>query len=377
MLAAISPKRIGWEPYVHLIWLIFLVFPPIFDPEANPYAWLLIGIIIALFLPIYFWTGLVRGRNKLIGLAALCLLGLVFVRFNYGSTSFFIYASALAAATMPTGQAVRAVVGIVIVFVISVIISGIPWPYTVAAFLPPFLMIFFIGGMNMFYAAKRRADAKLNLAHEEIERLATIAERERIARDLHDLLGHTLSVITLKSELARKLLTKDASKAQQEIGEVERISRDALAEVRAAVSGYRSKGFSEALTHAKRALEPAGVSFSFAGDPSVLTPLQESTLSLVLREAVTNILRHAEATRCSVALTEDSKKVTLEISDNGKGRQGAAIGNGLSGIAERVSHLEGNLNISSDHGMQLTIELPIEPIEVVAERAHSQTATAL
>ena len=374
MLIAVSPKRIGWEPYLHLFWLGFMVLQPIADEDFTRRGWLFTFLLIAAFLPLYFWSFNQRSRAALPGFAGLVLLGMVGMPINSGSCVFFIYAAGGTAHRVKPRQAMFAILLILACVALAFAISPIPLPSRLWAFFPAAVFVPVMGGLNIFEAERNRNRQKLRVAHDEIEYLATIAERERIARDLHDLLGHTLSVITLKSELAGRLLSKDMSQAQQEISEVERISRDALAEVRAAVSGYRTKGFQETLTNAKLTLEPAGISFSFKGDTAVLTPLQESTLSLVLREAVTNILRHADATRCSVELTQHKKQATLEIADNGKGMRGAAMGNGLSGIRERIAHLGGELKVDSLQGTRLEITLPLEGLK---ESPHSKPVAAL
>ncbi|CAN5874664.1 sensor histidine kinase [soil metagenome] len=358
MRAALSPKKLGWEPDFYLVYLIFLFFQPLFDPERG---WLDLGVIVlllVLFFPAYFWTFGPRRSRVLWSIGVLALLGALGMGFNSGSSVFLIYAAAGAGGRLRPGQAVRVIVGVLALTVVSAVFSPIPLPYRVWAYGPAFLFAPLIGFLNMYQAEKARSNARLRLAQDEIEHLATIAERERIARDLHDLLGHTLSVITLKSELAGRLVGRDAARAQQEIQEVERISREALSEVRAAVSGYRATGFTAELAHAKLALEPAGVSFAFRGDPSVLTPLQESTLCLVLREAVTNIVRHAEATRCFVELSQENGDLRLEIVDNGRGMSRNAAGNGLRGMSERLQLLGGKLDVVSVQGTRLSIRLP-------------------
>ena len=140
------------------------------------------------------------------------------------------------------------------------------------------------------------------MADEEIEHLAKVAERERIARDLHDLLGHTLSLITLKAELARKLVDRDPQRAKQEMLDVEQTSRAALADVREAISGYRGEGLAAELIRARKTLETAGISVDSDIAELPLTPAQETVLALALREAMTNVVRHAQARRCSVQL---------------------------------------------------------------------------
>ncbi|MCA9838098.1 MAG: sensor histidine kinase [Trueperaceae bacterium] len=354
-----SPRRIGWQPYIYLIYLVFLFFQPFFNPDSRWWEFPVIGVLILLFIPLYFWTGSQRGSRGLLGLAAICLLGILGMQVNSGSTVFFIYAAALAGVVSHFRRAVQLLVAVEALVLLTSFFSPIPMPYRIWAFAPAFILVPMIGFLNLFEVEKSRSNAKLRMAQEELEHLATIAERERIARDLHDLLGHTLSMITLKSELAAKLIDKHPDKAKAEMTEVERISRETLSEVRSAVTGFRQKGFMAELASAKLALESAGVSFAFKGDVSLLNALQESTLSLVLREAVTNVIRHSGATRCFAELSSDDKSVQLEISDNGKGFAGTK-GNGLSGIEERIRLLGGELELSGMKGMRLKISFPKE-----------------
>jgi two-component system sensor histidine kinase DesK len=205
----------------------------------------------------------------------------------------------------------------------------------------------------------RRKDQALIRAHEEAERLAAVAERERIARDLHDLLGHTLSVIVLKSELAAKLADRDPARAAAEIREVEQISRQALAEVRRAVHGYRGERLETELASGRRALEAAGVSLVTEGhiDPSALGADEERALALALREAFTNVVRHARATTCRVDLGRDAGRVRLTVSDNGIG--GASPeGAGLAGMRSRLAAVGGGLRRGAGPGMCLVLEVP-------------------
>uniref|UniRef100_UPI002353B7B1 sensor histidine kinase n=1 Tax=Deinococcus geothermalis TaxID=68909 RepID=UPI002353B7B1 len=199
---------------------------------------------------------------------------------------------------------------------------------------------------------QRMTSRRLAEVQAEKEALAADAERERIARDLHDLLGHTLSVIVLKSELASKLAQRDPARAVQEIREVERISREALSEVRAAVSGYRGSGLKAELARAKVALDAAGVRLEYGGQPGPLPPEVEHGMSMVLREAVTNVVRHAHARECRVNITREGERYRLEIADDGVG--GAAPeGTGLTSMRERVRALGGEFTRDGTRGTRL------------------------
>jgi two-component system sensor histidine kinase DesK len=201
----------------------------------------------------------------------------------------------------------------------------------------------------------------LQLSHDEVRRLAATAERERIGRDLHDLLGHTLSLITLKLELSRKLYERaETTAGRREADEAERVARHALAEVRAAVSGIRSADIAAELASAKLLLESSGTHLDYALPPSNLPLEIERGLSLVLREAATNIARHASASHARIAFVSSAERVQLIVSDDGRG--GITVdGNGLCGMRERVRALGGHLALDSsrESGTRLTVSLTL------------------
>ncbi len=219
-----------------------------------------------------------------------------------------------------------------------------------------------LGSVYIHYAQQARLNRKLTLAQEEVEHLAKVAERERIARDLHDLLGHTLSVIVLKSELASRLGEKDPQRAMAEIRDVERISRDALAQVRSAVRGYRPVGLTSELNRTRETLATAGVQVEAALETVPLTPAQESVLALAVREGATNIIRHAQARTCRLGLRSTGSVCELEIADDGRG--GATLnGGGLSGMRQRLEALGGTLEIGGPPGTTLRVRLPLRAPE--------------
>ena len=164
-------------------------------------------------------------------------------------------------------------------------------------------------------------------------------------------------MITLKSQLARKLTVSDPAAAAREMHEVETISRDSLKQVRQAVGGYRAKGLSAEIADAERALKWAGIACEVETDPVALPPRHETALALALREGITNIIRHSGATRVSGRLASCPGDVTLTLTDNGRG--GGAEGNGLAGIRERIEHLGGRFRRSNHDGTTLTVRLPV------------------
>ena len=184
-------------------------------------------------------------------MAALAVAGSLI---NGGASVFVIYAAAIAAYLEPVRRAAVVIAALVGVLVLILAMSTAPQQWRVLALIPTLVFTIVTGAANIVDAERERAQQRLRRADEEIERLAALAERERIARDLHDLLGHTLSVIVVKSELAVRLAESDSPRAAEEMRDVERIGREALGEVRAAVAGYRARGLRGELDGARRRL---------------------------------------------------------------------------------------------------------------------------
>jgi two-component system, NarL family, sensor histidine kinase DesK len=356
----------GWSPLLWIVYLGFFFVDPIMS-HASLRIWLLEGLGAIVFLALYLGLFLLENPLALGHIAGMLVLGLVYQPFNAGACTFFIYAAAMLPFCVETQLAAAgglvAIGGLAAIEGLLLHISG--WTLFYSALFP-----IIIGAGNTFFAERNRMNRKLRKAHEEIEHLAKLAERERIARDLHDVLGHTLSVITLKSELAGKLIERDPRRAAKEIGEVEQISRQALTDVRDAIRGYRAKGLAAELAQAKLTLETAGVAVQCDAATTMQLPaIQESVLSLAVREAVTNVLRHSQAHSCRLRLEQENGSCRLEIRDDGRGGSNGE-GNGLRGMRERVEMLGGTLERSGNSGTTLTITLPLREIagrELVAE----------
>jgi two-component system sensor histidine kinase DesK len=200
-------------------------------------------------------------------------------------------------------------------------------------------------------------------ARDELARNAVAQERLRFARDLHDLLGHSLSLIALKSELAGRLAEIDPTRARAEMADVEAAARRALAEVRDAVSGYRQVSLAQALAEARSALSAAGIALRTPAPGEPLPATVDAVLGWVVREATTNVLRHSGAGLVTVDLVRGDGDATLTVADDGRGTAGTA-GAGLSGLAERVSALGGRLTAGPGpgHGFRLVASLPLAPV---------------
>jgi two-component system sensor histidine kinase DesK len=341
-----------------VLYLGFFFVQPVVDHVSRK-LWLLDGLGAVIFLILYWGIFLLERPRPFVHVGGMVLLGVTFLPFNPGGCTFFIFAAAMIPFLVDTQG--RAIAGLGIIASIAAIegflLRASGWEMFWAAVFPVF-----IGAGNVFFAERNRMNRKLRKANEEIENLAKVAERERIARDLHDVLGHTLSVITLKSELAGKLIDRDPQRAGKEIREVEQISRQALTDVRDAIRGYRSQGLVAELAQAKSTLETAGLTVQCDAATTMKLPaVQESVLSLAVREAVTNVVRHAQARTCRMRLEQQNGSCRLEIHDDGCGSSNGE-GNGLRGMRERVEMLGGTLNRSTEAGTTLTITLPLKQV---------------
>ena len=345
-----------WMPLIWLPFMVWFFVDPLWE-HYGPLGWTINTIAGLAFILLYLQAFSRPEPYRLLSVLAMTTMAAIFVPLNGGAAGLLVYAAAAGGFHTNLRR----------VFWLIALDLGVLGYGTYHLKLPlPFwgsmlLLVILVGFGNHYAALKHCAGEKLKCAQDEIEHLAKVAERERIARDLHDLLGHTLSLITLKAELARKLVDRDPQRAKQEMQDVEHTSRAALADVREAISGYRGQGLTAELLHARRTLETAGITVDCEATEVPLSPAQETVLALALREAVTNVVRHAQAQTCSVRLGRDEQLCTLEIADNGCGADGPE-GNGLRGMRERLEAIGGSLQRQTAAGTRLVIHLPLAPM---------------
>ncbi|MFF7774423.1 sensor histidine kinase [Streptomyces tanashiensis] len=203
---------------------------------------------------------------------------------------------------------------------------------------------------------------QLRATREELARAAVEKERLRFSRDLHDLLGHTLSVIVVKSEAVRRLAPRDLDAALAQVADIESVGRQALTEIREAVTGYREGSLATELDRARDALSSAGIEPVVRRSGPLLEPQTEALLSWVVRESATNAVRHSGASRCEIDLSGSADRVRLTVTDDGRGPADGTPGSGLRGLRERVAAAGGTLDSgpAPRGGFRVTAELPVE-----------------
>jgi two-component system, NarL family, sensor histidine kinase DesK len=359
----------AWVRAGQLLGLTFLIgpFSDLARSSASPVQVAAILITVAAFVALYLvllppvralarrGKPAIRGALGLLAVLAALPLALGAPRSFVG---LFIYVVA-AAGLLVTPQAALAVTAIVAVAIGGGLAATGSDGSAVAAWT---LTVLAIGTVMAALGSALRANRELRAAREELAQAAVSEERLRIARDLHDLLGHTLSLIALKSELARKVLVSDPHRAQVELAEVQAISRQALQEVREALQGYRQRSCADELDRARATLAAAGIDCRVEARAAELPVDVESVLAWAVREASTNVVRHSGARACAITIASDASVVSLQVDDDGALGTGSSDGTGLDGLAERASLLHGKLEAGArpEGGFRLRLTLPLQ-----------------
>jgi two-component system sensor histidine kinase DesK len=371
-----------WRLYQHA-WLVCLFFP-LASLVRGPLEVfrLAVGLAALLFFAIsYTWLmwphpasrgARARAGSRLSFLlfVALSLLVLAFSLVDGPAWLWlFIGVSALAGVLLPMRSAFAAVVVFTLLPLFITIgmyrgVGEIDWWWLIA------LMLLVRGlGLDMIGVARMgSAIRELHTARRELARLAVMEERLRVSRDMHDLLGQTLSTITLKSELARHLVTEEPERCVQELSEIERVARQTLREVREAVAGYRQPKLASELEGACQMLEAAGIEVRIEASKVALPAALDAALAWTVREGVTNVIRHSRVRHCLIQVILKNGRACAEVLNDGDRREQTERtvrpGLGLAGLRERVSalggHMEaGPLTLSGKEHFRVWVELPI------------------
>jgi len=341
-----------------VIWLAILVYPMVVAVRGDD--WLAAAGVLAMaaamtaamLLPPAGGYQLLR----YVLLVPLLVLTLLLGR-DLDSTSGLLVVLPSQAAAMVLPLTLPALAGVVVVSALCIAVLGGHAGMDYSAVATAVTM----SGFAMFLM--RRVFTTINLlreAREELARAAVADERVRFARDLHDLLGHTLSVIVVKAQVVRRLADRDAGQAAAAAADIEAIGRQALVEVREAVTGYRQRSLAAELDSARTALADAGITPVVRRASGELDERADDLLGWAVREGTTNVIRHSAATHCTISLRYDADRVVLRIADDGTGGAGSVAGNGLRGLSERFDAAGGTVHTAATrHGFTLTATVPV------------------
>lgn len=360
----IFPKNTGLSLYV---WIIFCILPFYFIFRSTSTFVVSIGAvaIILFFISyrssfisngwlVFLWTSI----QIIISVAMTILYGYVYFSLF---TSYFIgnIKNKVGFYTFYTIHLISILVAINIGFISKnpMLLSQIPF------ILICILAVILLPHTTYNRNKQEQLEGQLEDANRRIAELGKIEERQRIARDLHDTLGQKLSLIGLKSDLAGKLIQIDPDSAKKELRDIRKTARTALKEVREMVSEMRGTKLEAEITHVRQILKAAEIDLQLVGNfKKTYVPLfVESVLSMCLKEAVTNIVKHSRATTCTICLEQQSNGLLLKVQDNGVGLTATSDfsrGNGLQGIQERLEFLNGSLSIHSDRGTTISMMVP-------------------
>jgi two-component system sensor histidine kinase DesK len=358
-----------WGLVFGTAYLVFLIGPSLAEAQSRRPAASVVPALaaVALFVAVDLWFWATQAyerpvrKRSVAALAVMCAITVGLTIHDAGWVWCFIYCGIAAGATSWNR---RLSIALVVTVLAQLLVIGLVDPAT-RDFLPSLVVIVLTGGIGMVGIGRLiETNHQLREAREEVGRLAVAEERLRFARDLHDLLGHSLSVIVLKSELAGRLSAASPDRAAQEIGDVERVAREALREVREAVAGYRQPGLGQELESAGITLRAAGIDARLQPLAVALSTPLDSTLAWALREGVTNVLRHSRAHEVDLRVERTDDHVSLELLDDGVGCAGGGQGNGLRGLRERVAAREGTLVAGPrpEGGFRLAVTLPLRDL---------------
>lgn len=356
-------KSTGISPY---IWTLLTILPFYFIFHASSAVDVIAGIILTILFFLFYriaylskgWT-IYLWPTLLIGISTIATYAYSYVYFSF-FLSYFI------------GNIKKRIPFFILYFIhLAVTTFVIYFKVIIGDALLikqlPFVLIIWFGVILLPLTIQNRKEKdqlqeKLEDANKRISHLVKLEERQRIARDLHDTLGQKLSLIGLKSDLARKLVYKDPEQARMELKDIQHASRTALNEVRKMVSEMRGIKLKDELLLVQKILGAAEINLtSDIASNLRVSSIVENIISMCLKEAVTNVVRHSHATACSISISQNKKETIMEIKDNGTSPfkdEDTHKGNGLAGMTERLDFINGTLEITANEGTLVKITVP-------------------
>ncbi|MEC1375171.1 sensor histidine kinase [Heyndrickxia oleronia] len=358
----IFPKRYGFFPYMFLVYLALPVFYIAGETGLRRIiGFILLGIFLFTYRQLYFSVSNVVAFSYCLAIQmAIVFLFSMFYDPNLLFMGFF--PANFIGWYFDKKKFKIALISFILMELIPAFYHGLFFS-TNTLYILPFLVIMILSPFGIRSMNKRmELEKQLDQANEKIKELVKREERTRIARDLHDTLGHTLSLITLKSQLVEKLTKIDPERAQIEAKEIEKTSRSALKQVRELVSSMRAITIAEELIQVQEILQAAGIAYHHEGltDLSNIPPLTQNIISMCLKEAVTNVVKHSKAKNCSITIQSTTDSLRFIVKDDGIGLNNKnENGNGLKGMEERLSLIDGILLLSHQKGTSLELQIPI------------------
>ncbi|PEP18899.1 sensor histidine kinase [Bacillus wiedmannii] len=357
----IFPKQMGFFPYMFLVYLLF----PIYHlSQASGWKLVIGSGMLIIFIITYRQLYFVQ-RTFVFWACVQMVLIFLFALFYNPFMIFFGFFTASAMGFAPSKKVFRLLLCLLVVMLGAFVFVNVNQLTTTSLvnIVPMFiLMLLTPFGMRNFNQKKILRN-QLNEANEQIKDLVKREERQRIARDLHDTLGHTLSLITLKSQLVEKLIVKNPERASAEAKEITQTSRTALKQLRELISDMRMITVEEELEQIKAILQAATIELEIKQETSAssLSPIEQNILGMCLREAVTNVVKHSKATRCTVSVLESQGELILTVEDNGVGLADQNHdGNGIRGMKERIALIDGFVELGTiNPGTLLIVKVPV------------------
>lgn len=343
-------------PTIWLSYLLLYVWPWVIEPP-RPLEWQVSLAAAPVFLVAYYLSFDLRGRAAWPGIAIITLLSLGLGHLTAAASIVSLFAVMITVQSQ-RGRARRYwLIGMTCVTILCVVTGWVSWIFALGA-------VFFGALMAAATAANCQLQdqaEQLIRAQAQAEALAVMTERERISRDLHDIVGQSFSTIVLKSDLASRVFADAPERARKELEDINSVGRSALHEIRSVIRGLNQSTLLAATAQVRALLEAADIELTFANSTENLPDTIEHALAMVMREAVTNVVRHAEASTCTIAIHKRDGSIHMEISDNGRGGP-IVFGHGLGGVKRRVTDLGGAFEIDAHvpRGVKISVNFQID-----------------
>ncbi len=341
---------------IAILTFILFYFIRWFVAPMSMVEWVINITALVLFLLCYFICFNFQ-KWVLPSAAIMILMSVMVAPYNFGANCFAIYACSFFAYTQPSKRAILLCAGTLGLMACCTYFMKLD---IISYFAVGAVIIVGSGASGILERQRIQHDLKQRKSQDEISRLAKIAERERISQDLHDVVGHSLTAIHLTSQLAQQLVAKgDYDKASECLHKIQLTSQNSLKEIRETLSGMNKLGLAAELEAQQEFLHSIGIEFEYLLPMIDLPPKLESDLLLIVRESVTNIVRHSHATSCHVTIAAENDWISVLIQDNGVGlKPDNKLGSGLAGIQNRVNMHGGSVSYDNARGLALNIRVP-------------------